>query len=137
MVLTQKALIEWRSPWGFPIQVKQSALWFCILLIVAGGFDGSGWTMQFLALLFLATFVHEVGHAIAARWQNLPVKAIELNFGGGACIFTSEPNSRAYVMAVLGGPVMNLLVFAFIGLMVWLYFKKPPTDEKTEEDSSR
>ena len=33
--------------------------------------------------------------------------------------------------------VMNLLVFAFIGLMVWLYFKKPPTDAKTEDDGSR
>ena len=95
MVLAQKALIEWRSPWGIPIQVKQSVVWFCILLIVAGGFDESGHTIRFLALLFLSTFAHELGHAIAARWQKLPVKGIELNFGAGACIFTSEPNSRA------------------------------------------
>ena len=33
--------------------------------------------------------------------------------------------------------VMNLLVFAFIGLMVWLYFKKPRTGGKTEDDGSR
>ena len=30
--------------------------------------------------------------------------------------------------------VMNLLVFAFIGLLVWLYFKKPHADAKTEDD---
>ena len=33
--------------------------------------------------------------------------------------------------------VMNLLVFAFIGLMVWLYFKEPHADANTEDDGSR
>ena len=33
--------------------------------------------------------------------------------------------------------VMNLLVFAFIGLLVWLYFKEPRTDVKTDDDGSR
>jgi hypothetical protein len=31
---------------------------------------------------------------------------------------------------------MNLLVFAFIGLLAWLYFKKPHTDKKVEDNAS-
>lgn len=29
--------------------------------------------------------------------------------------------------------VMNLFVFAFIGLLVWLYFKEPHSNVNTEE----
>ena len=31
--------------------------------------------------------------------------------------------------------VMNLFVFAFIGLLLWLYFKEPNSDVITEEKS--
>jgi hypothetical protein len=33
--------------------------------------------------------------------------------------------------------LMNLFVFAFIGLLVWLYFKKSHTDTKVEDNASR
>ena len=33
--------------------------------------------------------------------------------------------------------LMNLFVFAFIGLLVWLYFKQPHSGAKTDDDGSR
>ena len=30
---------------------------------------------------------------------------------------------------------LNLTVFAFIGLLVWLYFKPLPTDEENQRDT--
>ena len=32
--------------------------------------------------------------------------------------------------------LMNLFVFAFIGLLVWLYVKESPFDEKSGNDES-
>ena len=40
-------------------------------------------------------------------------------------------------MFALFDTLMNLFVFAFIGLLVWLYFKQPHSDVKTGEDGSR
>ena len=40
-------------------------------------------------------------------------------------------------MLELFDTLMNLFVFAFIGLLVWLYFKKPHNGLNTENDSSR
>jgi hypothetical protein len=31
---------------------------------------------------------------------------------------------------------MNLFVFAFVGLLIWLYFKEPPSDAKDQEGDS-
>ena len=33
-------------------------------------------------------------------------------------------------MTGLVDTLMNLLVFVFVGLLIWLYFKKAPSDEK-------
>lgn len=40
-------------------------------------------------------------------------------------------------MPTLLDTLMNLLVFAFIGLLVWLYFREPhPSSEKKENGRS-
>ena len=33
--------------------------------------------------------------------------------------------------------LMNLFVFAFIGLLLWLYFKKPQSEVKADNNGSR
>ena len=33
--------------------------------------------------------------------------------------------------------LMNLFVFAFMGLLVWLYFKEPPLDGKSGDDETQ
>ena len=40
-------------------------------------------------------------------------------------------------MSDLFDTLMNLFVFAFIGLVVWLYFKKPHSDSKADNNGSQ
>ena len=37
-------------------------------------------------------------------------------------------------MASIFDTLMNLLVFAFVGLLIWLYFKEPVSDQKDRKD---
>ena len=37
-------------------------------------------------------------------------------------------------MASIFDTLMNLLVFAFVGLLIWLYFKETVSDQKDRED---
>jgi len=40
-------------------------------------------------------------------------------------------------MSELMNTIMNLFVFAFIGLLVWLYFREPPPTAEKKENESR
>jgi hypothetical protein len=40
-------------------------------------------------------------------------------------------------MAELIDTLMNLFVFAFVGLLVWLYFKEPHSDRQDRDNGSR
>lgn len=39
-------------------------------------------------------------------------------------------------MENLTDTVLNIFVFAFVGVLLWLYFKDSPEDEKTQEQES-
>jgi hypothetical protein len=39
-------------------------------------------------------------------------------------------------MGNLTDTLLNIWVFAFVGLLVWLYFKDSPENEKTREQES-
>ena len=36
-------------------------------------------------------------------------------------------------MLLLFDTIMNLLVFAFVGLLIWLYFKEPNSSDRPDE----
>ena len=40
-------------------------------------------------------------------------------------------------MSALLNTLMNLFVFAFIGLLVWLYFREPHPSSEEKENESR
>jgi len=39
-------------------------------------------------------------------------------------------------MGNLTDTVLNIFVFVFVGVLIWLYFKDSPEDEKTPEEAS-
>jgi hypothetical protein len=39
-------------------------------------------------------------------------------------------------MENLTDTVLNIFVFAFVGVLLWLYFKDSPEDEKTQEQEN-
>jgi len=62
-------------------------------------------------LLFGSILVHELAHALTARYFGLPVKQIILNWLGGAAIFEQEPRQAAHELWIaLAGPLSTALL---------------------------
>jgi Zn-dependent protease len=108
----------------FGIRVGVTASWFAVLFLLifllSANFqqvlDGSD-TQAYLvavasALLFYVSLVlHELGHALVAKWQGIEVERIDLWFFGGLAQLKREPRSPGAEFAVaVAGPLVTLLV---------------------------
>ncbi|MEQ1650985.1 MAG: site-2 protease family protein [Hyphomicrobium sp.] len=69
----------------------------------------------------LSILLHELGHALAARYWRVPTAYIELNGLGGLCHFARPmPQNRiANIVMLLAGPLANLIL--------WQLFSKTGT----------
>ena len=109
----------------FGFQIKLDWSWFIIAVLVAfsltRGFPAmfpdhqfspnALWAMGILgALAFFASIVlHELGHAIVAERQGVPMRGITLFiFGGVAEMTTEPPSAKAEFLVAIGGPVVSL-----------------------------
>ncbi len=115
-------LFEFTGPFGVPVQIGQS-MGFLIALIVyfniSGGIIGA---LIFAALLIGAIFLHELGHAWAAKVQGIPVRRIMLHGGGGFCEHgrTSSYKQDEFIVAM--GPLTNLALWALAGIGLWAMY---------------
>lgn len=78
------------------------------------------WLMGVSSSLFLtlSILVHEYGHALAARWQKLPLERIHLYLFGGMAELKQRPSRPAEELIIaLSGPLASLM---FAGLAWWL-----------------
>ncbi len=70
-------------------------------------------------IFFFSIFLHEFGHALAAKWQRLRVVAIVLHPFGGMTQFTAEPETpQAEFRIAIAGPLVSFalaVIFALIG----------------------
>lgn len=76
----------------------------------------SHWGLGVVAslLLFGSVLAHELGHALVARWQGLPVRCVTLFvFGGIAEIESDAKNARDEFVLAAAGPAMSVLIAAF------------------------
>jgi len=65
------------------------------------------------ALLFASLLAHELGHALAARRDGVPIDGITLWVFGGVARFRAEPPSAASELRIaLAGPAVSLLIGA-------------------------
>ncbi len=100
-----------------------------ILLIVSASlFAGTGafhWDVQFVALLAVAIFIHELGHLLAMklfRYKNL--KMLFIPFVGGAA--SGEPDEHnAYKIAMISifGPFIGF-ISCYVAVVLWLLTKE-------------
>ncbi len=84
----------------------------------------------FAALAFFVCIVlHELGHAVAARTQNLPTRGITLFLFGGVAELTEEPRSPSaeFIMAI-AGPAVSLVLAIGLGILsgIGFYNSWPP-----------
>src|SRR5690606_29406213 len=104
--------------------------WSFMGLVAAYGawtvtFDGWGAAAQVGAVtfaLFASVVLHELGHALAARWFGIQTAHITLYpFGGVAAIVSQPRTSFEELVIALAGPAVNV-VLATLALIAWSVF---------------
>jgi Zn-dependent protease len=70
-----------------------------------------------ILLLFVCVTLHELGHALAARWFNIQVREIVLLPLGGVAFLERQPNRPLHELVIaLAGPLANILIAAALAL---------------------
>jgi Zn-dependent protease/CBS domain-containing protein len=73
-------------------------------------------------LFFASVLVHELAHAIVARWRGVPIEEVTLFvFGGAARMERDAPSPGAELAIAIAGPIVSVLLgFALIGVGIAL-----------------
>jgi Zn-dependent protease len=91
---------------GFPIEIGLSFLILLgVVLVWMGGVAG----LLVVGLAFGSVLLHELGHALVARYLGVPIAGIELNFFGGAAKMMDLPKTANNEIAIAAaGPAVSL-----------------------------
>jgi Zn-dependent protease/CBS domain-containing protein len=72
-------------------------------------------------LFFTALLLHELGHAVQARREGVPIDGITLWLFGGVARFTGMfPSAGAEFRIAIAGPLVSLVIGVFFVLVAWL-----------------
>jgi len=118
---------------GIPISLDASWLIILALLtwtmaerflhIVPGLDQGAAWGLGLVTALafFLCIVLHELGHAVVARTQGMPINGITLFlFGGVAELGGEPPSARSEFLMAIAGPLVSAVLAAVLGAAAWL-----------------
>jgi len=110
-------IFQFTGPMGVRVDVGQSMVMLIgVLAFLSGSIvDGA----IFAALLVAAIFLHELGHAWGCLVQGVPVRRIMLHGGGGFCEHARSPSARESELIIAMGPLVNLGLWAAVGLLQW------------------
>jgi Zn-dependent protease/CBS domain-containing protein len=118
---------------GIPVRINYS--WFVVLILMTGltaAYLPASLAADFLTksllgfftalVFFISIFLHELGHALAARFEKLEVREIVLHPFGGLARFKRAPdNPRTEFRVAIAGPAASFLLALFF-LGVWAIF---------------
>jgi Zn-dependent protease len=120
----------------FGIRIGVNPSWFVVLFVliwllsdqykdVFPGHDTRAFVLATASalLLFLCVLLHELGHAIVARRNNIGIAGIDLWLFGGIATMTREPDGPGAAFRVsAAGPAVTLLIAAgswLAGAVIW------------------
>jgi Zn-dependent protease/CBS domain-containing protein len=97
---------------GVPIRLHFTFLLLLIFLLFIGiGEKQSGATTAlYILALFASVLLHEVGHALVARWYGIRTREIVMYPIGGVSHLESQPKGREELLISIAGPLVNLLI---------------------------
>jgi len=120
----------------FGIRVGANPSWFVVLFLLIWlltgqykdafpGHDTKAFALAVASalLLFLCILLHELGHAVVARRNGVPIAGIELWLFGGIATMTREPDTPGSAFRIAAaGPFVTFLIAvgsAAAGTLIW------------------
>ena len=102
---------------GIPIVLDASFILLAVLYgyshFTSSSITGISYGIVLVTGVALSILLHQLGHALAARYWRVPTALIELNGLGGFCYFARPmPQNRiANIVMLLAGPLANLILW--------------------------
>ncbi|MFQ1699022.1 site-2 protease family protein [Loktanella agnita] len=118
MLRDDTVVFQFTGPMGVRVEIGQSIVFLLGFIVIFSGGDIVQ-SAIFAALLFLAIFLHELGHAWGCQVQRIPVRRIMLHGGGGFCERVRSANAYQQELIVAMGPIVNLALWALASLAQW------------------
>ena len=114
--------------WGFPVHIESANLFLCGLLgLMAGASSGFAIYGVFVAIvLFTSVFIHECGHAIAAKRLGAKVIEMRLTGMGGYVRHGGRLSHPSAFLITLAGPLANLIIAVFAWILLTKISGIPP-----------
>lgn len=117
MFFNDTPIFSFKGPFGVPVQIGASIIFLAAIFILPIGSTAQLIdNLTFFALIVLAIFLHELGHAWATLVQGHDVKRVMIYGGGGFCerFRAVPPREEEFIVAM--GPLVNLALWAICGL---------------------
>jgi len=107
---------------GIPIRVHATFVLLLVLLFartaLTSGPRAATLELVVVLLLFVCVIFHELGHAVVALWQRVPLTSITLYpFGGVARLGTRFLRGQVELRIAIAGPLVNLALAALLWLL--------------------